>query len=119
MSAYRMKDLCELTGMSRQAIHFYIQQGLVPEGQKVSRNMAWYGPEHVDRIQQIQRLQAVPGLKDLVAGTLEDGGEGEPVGGSVVDDEDLGPGRRSRRRQQLGAIIHNNPIPGSPGRRVT
>ena len=27
---YRMKDLCEATGLPRQAIHFYIQQGLLP-----------------------------------------------------------------------------------------
>jgi DNA-binding transcriptional MerR regulator len=54
---YRMKDLCELTGLSRQAIHFYIQQGLVPEGRKTGRNMAWYGPEHVERLQLVRRLQ--------------------------------------------------------------
>jgi len=53
----RMKDLCELTGLSRQAIHFYIQQGLLPEGRKTGRNMAWYGPEHVERLQLIHRLQ--------------------------------------------------------------
>lgn len=53
----RMKDLCELTGLSRQAIHFYIQQGLVPEGRKTGRNMAWYGPEHVERLQLVRRLQ--------------------------------------------------------------
>ena len=29
---YRMKDLCEATGLPRQAIHFYIQQGLLPPG---------------------------------------------------------------------------------------
>jgi DNA-binding transcriptional MerR regulator len=52
-----MKDLCELTGLSRQAIHFYIQQGLVPEGRKTGRNMAWYGPEHVERLQLVRRLQ--------------------------------------------------------------
>jgi DNA-binding transcriptional MerR regulator len=54
---YRMKDLCELTGLSRQAIHFYIQEGLLPEGQKTGRNMAWYGPEHVERLSLIRRLQ--------------------------------------------------------------
>ena len=53
----RMKDLCEQTGLSRQAIHFYIQQGLVPEGKKTGRNMAWYGPEHVERLQLIRKLQ--------------------------------------------------------------
>jgi DNA-binding transcriptional MerR regulator len=52
-----MKDLCELTGLSRQAIHFYIQQGLLPEGKKTGRNMAWYGPEHVERIRLVRRLQ--------------------------------------------------------------
>ena len=39
---YRMKDLCEASGLPRQAIHFYIQQGLLPPGQKTGRNMAWY-----------------------------------------------------------------------------
>ena len=33
-TTYRMRDLCSITGLSRQAIHFYIQQGLVPEGTK-------------------------------------------------------------------------------------
>lgn len=54
---YRMKDLCELTGLPRQAIHFYINEGLLPPGRKTGRNMAFYGPEHVERIQLIRRLQ--------------------------------------------------------------
>ncbi len=54
---YRMKDLSELTGLSRQAIHFYIQQGLVPPGHKTGRNMAYYDEEHVERLQLIRRLQ--------------------------------------------------------------
>ncbi|MFO0577995.1 MAG: MerR family transcriptional regulator [Polyangia bacterium] len=54
---YRMKDLCERTGLPRQAIHFYIQQGLLPEGKKTGRNMAYYGEEHVERILLIRKLQ--------------------------------------------------------------
>jgi DNA-binding transcriptional MerR regulator len=54
---YRMKDLCELTGLPRQAIHFYIQQGLLPKGRKTGRNMAWYGDEHVERLRLIRKLQ--------------------------------------------------------------
>ncbi len=54
---YRMKDLCERTGLLRQVIHFYIQQGLVPEGHKTGRNMAYYGDEHVERILLVRRLQ--------------------------------------------------------------
>lgn len=54
---YRMKDLCELTGLDRQTLHFYIQQGLLPEGKKTGRTMAYYGPEHVERVRHIRRLQ--------------------------------------------------------------
>ena len=54
---YRMKDLCEATGLPRQAIHFYIQQGLLPAGQKTGRNMAWYTEAHIDRLHVIKRLQ--------------------------------------------------------------
>jgi DNA-binding transcriptional MerR regulator len=54
---YRMKDLCEQTGLPRQVIHFYIQQGLVPEGHKTGRNMAYYGEEHVRRVRLVRKLQ--------------------------------------------------------------
>jgi DNA-binding transcriptional MerR regulator len=53
----RMKDLCELTGLPRQAVHFYIQQGLVPPGRKTGRNTALYGQAHVERIQLVRKLQ--------------------------------------------------------------
>ena len=39
---YKMKDLADATGLDRQGIHFYIQQGLLPPGHKTGRNMAWY-----------------------------------------------------------------------------
>lgn len=54
---YKMKDLCDRTGLDRQVIHFYIQQGLLPEGQKTGRNMAYYNDSHVERIQLIRQLQ--------------------------------------------------------------
>ena len=53
----KMKDLCDATGLPRQAIHFYIQQGLLPPGQKTGRNMAFYGEEHVERLKLIRKLQ--------------------------------------------------------------
>lgn len=54
---YRMKDLCEQAGLSRQVVHFYVQQGLVPEGHKTGRNMAWYGQAHLERLKLIRQLQ--------------------------------------------------------------
>jgi DNA-binding transcriptional MerR regulator len=53
----RMKDLCDATGLPRQAIHFYIQQGLLPAGSKTGRNMAYYGEEHIQRLKLIKKLQ--------------------------------------------------------------
>jgi len=54
---YRMKDLCELTGLTRQTIHFYVQQGLLAAGHKTGRNMAYYTDAHLQRLELIQRLQ--------------------------------------------------------------
>lgn len=54
---YRMKDLCNRTGLSRQVVHFYIEQGLLPEGHKTGRNMAYYSEAHVERLRVIRQLQ--------------------------------------------------------------
>lgn len=53
----RMRDLCEASGLERQAIHFYIREGLLPAGRKTGRNMAYYGPVHLERLELIRRLQ--------------------------------------------------------------
>lgn len=53
----RMKDLCARSGLPRQAVHFYIQQGLVPQGHKTGRNTAYYGEEHLARLALVRRLQ--------------------------------------------------------------
>jgi DNA-binding transcriptional MerR regulator len=78
----RMKDLCAETGLSRQAIHFYIQEGLLPEGDKTGRNMAWYGPEHVERLRLIRRLQEerllpLKAIRALLAGDTDALPEGQ------------------------------------------
>lgn len=54
---YKMKELATLTGVTRQVVHFYIQQGLLPPGHKTGRNTAWYDEEHVQRIRLIRQLQ--------------------------------------------------------------
>lgn len=55
--SYRMRDLCSATGLERRTIHFYIQEGLLPEGRKTGRNMAYYTEEHVERLRLIKQLQ--------------------------------------------------------------
>ncbi|MGD8316116.1 MAG: MerR family transcriptional regulator [Myxococcales bacterium] len=73
---YRMKDLCEATGLPRQAIHFYIQQGLLPPGRKTGRNMAWYTDEHIERLRLIRKLQHEQFLPLKAIKALFDGEDG-------------------------------------------
>lgn len=54
---YKMKDLVEASGLPRQAIHFYIQEGLLPPGKKTGRNMAFYTETHLTRLALIKKLQ--------------------------------------------------------------
>lgn len=54
---YKMKQLVDATGLPRQAIHFYIQEGLVPAGKKTGKNMAWYSEDHLSRLLLIKKLQ--------------------------------------------------------------
>lgn len=75
---YRMKDLVQASGLERQAIHFYIQQGLLPPGRKTGRNMAYYREAHVERLRTIQKLQherflPLKAIKALLDDTLEEG----------------------------------------------
>ena len=53
----KMKDLLAITGLSKQTIHFYLREGLLPEPEKPKQNVAYYTNEHVIRINAIRRLQ--------------------------------------------------------------
>jgi DNA-binding transcriptional MerR regulator len=56
----RMSELAERSGVSAPTIRHYLREGLLGDGQEIrrtSRNMAYYPPELVERIQLIKRLQ--------------------------------------------------------------
>jgi DNA-binding transcriptional MerR regulator len=55
----RMKigELAEASGVPVPTIKHYLREGLLPEGVKTSRNMAYYPPELVERIRLIKQLQ--------------------------------------------------------------
>ena len=52
-----MRDVMERTGLSRQAIHFYVEQGLVPPPVKTGETMGYYGEMHVERVLLVKKLQ--------------------------------------------------------------
>jgi DNA-binding transcriptional MerR regulator len=54
----KMKDLERATGVGREAIRFYIREGLLPEPLRPARNVAWYDESFVERIRLIKRLQS-------------------------------------------------------------
>jgi DNA-binding transcriptional MerR regulator len=56
----KMSELAERSGVSAGTIKHYLREGLLGEGDDIvrtSRNMAYYPPEYVERIQLIKRLQ--------------------------------------------------------------
>ncbi|MCC5873530.1 MAG: MerR family transcriptional regulator [Gammaproteobacteria bacterium] len=52
-----MKDLEAATGIGREAIRFYIREGMLPEPERPGRNVAYYNDDHVLHIRAIKRLQ--------------------------------------------------------------
>jgi DNA-binding transcriptional MerR regulator len=55
--AWRIDDLAHRAGLTVDTVRFYQREGLLPAGVRVGRSKQ-YGPEHLDRIQQIRDLQA-------------------------------------------------------------
>jgi DNA-binding transcriptional MerR regulator len=56
----RMSELSERSGVSAGTIRYYLREGLLGEGADIvrtSRNMAYYPPRYVQRIELIKRLQ--------------------------------------------------------------
>lgn len=53
----KMKDLERATGVGREAIRFYIREGLLPQPDRLGRNVALYDESFVERIRFIKELQ--------------------------------------------------------------
>lgn len=56
-SLLKMSELVEASGVPGATIKHYLREGLLPDPVKTSRNMAYYRPETVERIEMIKRLQ--------------------------------------------------------------
>ncbi len=53
----KISELAEGAGVPVATVRHYLREGLLPEGRKTSRNMAYYPAELVDRIRLIKLLQ--------------------------------------------------------------
>ncbi len=54
----KMKELMEQSGVPKATILHYIHEGLLPQPEEKSRNMAWYHPDCVEKILFIKSVQA-------------------------------------------------------------
>jgi DNA-binding transcriptional MerR regulator len=54
---WSLAELAEEVGLPARTVRFYIGKGLMPGPEKAGRG-ASYGQEHLERLQEIQRLQA-------------------------------------------------------------
>ncbi len=83
----KMSELAERSGVSAGTIKHYLREGLLGEGEDIvrtSRNMAYYPPEYVERIQLIKRLQEerfmpLRVIKERIVERAVQRGEGERV----------------------------------------
>ena len=53
----KIRDLIHQTGVPKQTIHYYLQQGLLPKPRKLGKNLSEYDQRHVDLIRLIKELQ--------------------------------------------------------------
>ncbi len=52
-----MAELARRSGVTRETIHFYLREGLLPRPEKGGRTVAYYGEAHLERLQLIRRLR--------------------------------------------------------------
>jgi DNA-binding transcriptional MerR regulator len=103
---YKMKDLCDKAGVSRQLVHFYIQQGLLPEGKKTGKNMAYYTEQHLERLLLVRKLQHEHFLPlKAIRALLDD------------RDEAFSPAQQKHMRDVRAAM--SEALAGAPGPRPT
>jgi DNA-binding transcriptional MerR regulator len=68
----KISELAEEAGVPVATVRHYLREGLLPEGEKTSRNMAYYPPELVERIKLVKQLQEERFMPLRVIGELLD-----------------------------------------------
>jgi len=103
----KMKDLERLTGVGRETIRYYIREGLLPEPERPSRNVAWYDQRFVERLALIKELQYKRYLPLHVIRSLVNGEPVSPpaeVEALLQLDGRLQPAGTPREPQRVSAV---------------
>jgi DNA-binding transcriptional MerR regulator len=72
----RLAELCAETGVPSATVKYYLREGLLPAGERVSATRAEYGPAHVERLRLIRALVegagvGIEGVRRIVAAIEE------------------------------------------------
>ena len=72
---YGIEELCQLTGLTRRTVRFYVQEGLLPPPLGEKRG-AWYSREHLERLLAIRKWSAaglsLEAIRELLDGEAAD-----------------------------------------------
>ncbi|MEV7544825.1 MerR family transcriptional regulator [Streptomyces sp. NPDC089915] len=94
----RLSELSERSGVSTATIKYYLREGLLAPGRRISATTAEYGEDHLRRLRVVRTLLQVGGLSVAAAAKVL----------KHVDDESLG------RTIRLGAALWALPHPPAP-----
>jgi DNA-binding transcriptional MerR regulator len=106
----KMRDLERATGVGREAIRYYIREGLLPEPERTARNVAWYDESFVERVSLIKKLQKerylpLAVIKGIVGAERALSADETrmllELDGKIVPAADRGGGRRSEQLSTL------------------
>lgn len=73
----KISELAARAGVPVATVRHYLREGLLPEGEKTSRNMAYYPPELAERIKLIKQLQEERFMPLKAIGEVLDQTEGD------------------------------------------
>jgi DNA-binding transcriptional MerR regulator len=118
----KISELAERADVPVATVRHYLREGLLPEGVKTSRNMAYYPPEFVERIRLIKQLQEQRFMPLKVIRELLDSANGDlerlrafAESGDQLLDRALGPDERTPEEE----ILNRFEIPERALRRLT
>jgi DNA-binding transcriptional MerR regulator len=74
----RMAELARASGVSRDTIHYYLREGLLPKPIKGGRTVSYYDDSHLERLRLIRRLRDEKYLPVAVIRRLVDAGPDGP-----------------------------------------
>ncbi len=74
----RMAELARVSGVSRETIHYYLREGLLPKPVKGGKTVAYYDESHLERLTLIRRLRDEKYLPLAVIRRIVEAGPGGP-----------------------------------------